>query len=299
MSIEAAKQIVSYHPSAGIPTILSTRSDFYLRLLSTRLYCAFFTIRFHSIHVYVDSLCRHYNTSVPSQNSAGFVASGFDAILSSIPLFHHGRRSSRTTCTTNQCSAEFSGRYTLPELRSAQKTFRSCKHFAYQQSVLPGDTRNADTPEPRVQKKSFNFRWFNRELDILYYGSGREADNGIESRTGPRIPNFQDKLEVVRVAVPGTYFFNIKYRKGPHPVSLRLCNLKEIILISDHLMVGIHGNHVRHELKNRQFPKEHYVEQFRTLVQGQWKQGFDEAWETMRYVGICRCNERAGRAVGR
>ncbi|TGO44431.1 hypothetical protein BCON_0520g00020 [Botryotinia convoluta] len=147
---------------------------------------------------------------------------------------------------------------------------------------------------PGISRRPIGRAYFDPEVDILhcksqitYVSAGR--------REGPTVSSFQNKQLIQHIALPYEYLSTIDYSIGRRPVLLNYTSLKEIIVLVQHLHCCIHGNEARTSVGRRgtQHPKEHYVEKFKTLVEGKWATAMAQSWgsfPSVRYAGTCRCD---------
>lgn len=139
-----------------------------------------------------------------------------------------------------------------------------------------------------------NYAYFDPKVDILHCRSKTEYEQipGGQMK-GTTISSFRDKDLIQRIAVPGTYFARINYARSPRPVLLNYPSLKEIIVLVDHLKICIHGNESSIGNLPHKLPKEHYVNKFKTLVEGKFGAEMKRTWGAMpvfRYVRTCSCD---------
>ncbi|KAF5870279.1 uncharacterized protein Bfra_009662 [Botrytis fragariae] len=147
---------------------------------------------------------------------------------------------------------------------------------------------------PGISPRPIGRAYFDPEVDILHCQSKIEYVSAGK-RGGPTVSSFQKKEVIQRIAIPNEYFSTINYTTGPRPVLLKYTSLKEIIVLVQHLHCCIHGNEARTSVGRRgtQHPKEHYIEKFKTLVEGKWAAAMAQSWgsfPSVRYAGDCRCS---------
>ncbi|KAF7928110.1 uncharacterized protein EAE97_009908 [Botrytis byssoidea] len=147
---------------------------------------------------------------------------------------------------------------------------------------------------PGSSSKSMGRAYFNPEVDILHCKSKIEYLSPGK-RAGPTISSFKNKNLIQRIALPYEYFSSLNYGVGRRPVLLNYTSLKEIIVLVEHLHCCIHGNETRVMLgiMGTQHPKEHYVDKFKTLVEGKWATAMAKSWGSfplVRYAGTCICD---------
>ncbi|KAF7911907.1 hypothetical protein EAE99_010915 [Botrytis elliptica] len=154
-----------------------------------------------------------------------------------------------------------------------------------------------------ASEKPIGRAYFDPEVDILYGKSQMiyVAPNKIE---GPRVSSFKNKELIQRIALPYEYFSTLNYDVGRRPVLLKYTSLREIIVLVQHLHCCIHGNETRTSLgiRGTQHPKEHFVEMFKTMMEGKWATAMAQSWgsfPSVRYAGTCDCDNTPSRRIVR
>ncbi|TGO39054.1 hypothetical protein BHYA_0061g00090 [Botrytis hyacinthi] len=154
---------------------------------------------------------------------------------------------------------------------------------------------------PGISNKPMGRAYFDPEVEILHCQSKiKYVSPG--KRAGPTTSSFKNKKLIQRIALPYEYFSTLDYGVGRRPVLLNYTSLKEIIVLVQHLHCCIHGNETRFILgiMGTQHPKEHYVDKFKTLVEGKWATAMAKSWGSfplVRYAGTCICDQPPSRGI--
>ncbi|TGO53719.1 hypothetical protein BOTNAR_0288g00010 [Botryotinia narcissicola] len=153
---------------------------------------------------------------------------------------------------------------------------------------------------PGISNTPMGRAYFDPEVDILHCQSKIELYSGKRAR--PTISSFKNKKLVQRIALAYGYFSSLNYGVGRRPVLLNYTSLKEIIVLVPHLHCCIHGNETRFMLGSMgtELPKEHYVDKFKTLVEGKWATAMAKSWGSfplVRYAGTCICDQPTSRGI--
>lgn len=148
---------------------------------------------------------------------------------------------------------------------------------------------------PGTSSKPTGRAYFDPKVDILKCEPRKRYDYAV-TRGAPTISSFKMKKLIQRIALPNEYFSALDYDVRRRPVLLNYTSLKEIIVLVPHLYCCIHGNETRgiFRMLGTQHPKEHYVDNFKSLVEGKWATAMAKSWGSfplVRYAGTCTCDQ--------